>query len=65
MPDLADEANEALQQYIDIATTRPSPPKTHYKACRNCHDPTPNGEGFCDADCRDDYEKRNPTCNTS
>jgi len=27
-------------------------------ACHNCDAAVPNGHRFCDADCRDDWEKR-------
>lgn len=29
-------------------------------ACHNCNEPLPPGMLFCDRDCRDDYEKRQP-----
>ncbi len=47
---------EMLADALEHVTRRPSLPYTGN--CHNCGDITGGGRRFCDADCRDDYEKR-------
>lgn len=41
---------------VDRARNRPSMPSIGH--CYNCDEALAAGQLFCDADCRDDYEKR-------
>ena len=47
---------EMLSDALENVACRPSLPYTGH--CHNCGDITGGGRRFCDADCRDDYEKR-------
>ncbi|EBX7464781.1 hypothetical protein DS565_01030 [Salmonella enterica subsp. enterica serovar Bareilly] len=58
MADEADIANDIELERLDVLIlnrTRHSLPETGH--CYNCGDSVPYGL-FCDADCRDDYDKR-------
>ncbi len=58
MSDFADEA--AAEQDIHLTAAlhvrKPSLPITGH--CHNCGEPVQSLTHFCDADCRDDYERR-------
>ncbi len=58
MADEADIAGDIERERLDVLilnrTRHPLPEAGH---CYNCGDSVPCGL-FCDADCRDDYEKR-------
>lgn len=51
------QAREEMDRNIAImAASRPSLPATG--DCHNCQASVPTGHKFCDADCRDDYQRR-------
>lgn len=54
MNDAASEI-EAFNLELALRTRKPELPITG--TCYNCDEPIPDAR-FCDADCRDDYEKR-------
>ncbi|MDW8400044.1 MAG: hypothetical protein RMK90_15955 [Acetobacteraceae bacterium] len=61
MADEADRAQavEALLLAEALARRRPDgPPVTGY--CLNCRAPLAPGRRFCDADCRDEWQRRQP-----
>lgn len=57
--DPSDLASQQEQMFLDAAMTFRKPaapaPCGH---CLNCDEPLPEGERWCDADCRTDWEKR-------
>lgn len=56
MADTADDASEMAELHLAAELAKPKailPPLTGH--CFYCHTPTP--ERFCDADCRDDFER--------
>lgn len=62
MTDIIDAANDRAQSDLDanIKAARAvgsALPETGF--CHNCTDPIEAGK-FCDSDCRDDWQKRNP-----
>lgn len=60
MADIADDANNIAQLEIaSILNSRIPEKASYYKVCRNCHEPTPDGNAFCDKDCCDDFDRRN------
>ena len=62
MTDIIDQANERAEQFTLHAITNahkfPSLPAVG--ACHNCNEHIAAGHLFCDADCRDDWQSRNP-----
>ena len=61
MSDIVDDAQavEALQLAINLANAlRPRSTLLACGSCYNCEAITPDGALFCDADCRDDYQRR-------
>ena len=61
MTDIIDIANDLVDQLTSayIAHERQQNPLLTYTGqCYNCDAPTPAGHNFCDADCRDDWQKR-------
>ena len=53
------EAVEELELAINLAKARrPSMPMISCGSCHNFDAITPDGALFCDADCRDDYQRR-------
>lgn len=60
MSDVIDMGSEREQKdralAIELARSAKSLPITGY--CYNCDESLPEGLRFCDADCRDDYQKR-------
>lgn len=63
MADEADHASDAQELALSLALAnsqrfKPLPPKDN---CYNCDEPLLPGERFCDSDCRDDYQRRNPS----
>ena len=61
MSDIIDQANDLADQLTTayIAHERQQNQRlTHTGQCYNCDAPTPQGRNFCDADCRDDWQKR-------
>lgn len=57
MSDLVDEANELTQRRLDSLLRNRPPPPPESKTCLNCGEALHDRVNFCDADCRDDYEK--------
>lgn len=59
MPDLFDHIAEveAIYREAQLSQRKPvGPVATGF--CLNCDEPLAAGHRWCDADCRDDYEKR-------
>lgn len=60
MSDLADEAQADIEigvlNALYNAKRRTGPVATGF--CLNCDEPLPGPHAFCDAGCRDDYQKR-------
>lgn len=57
--DLSDLATQQEQMFLDASLTlrKPEgPPACGH--CLNCDEPLPAGARWCDADCREDWEKR-------
>lgn len=60
MADIADNAQEYLDLMMhNFNLSRIPEQAKYYRVCRNCGEPTPDGDAFCDKDCCDDFEKRN------
>ena len=57
MSDDVDVANEQMELTLMSARLRRNPTLPAIGQCYNCEEPLKMGV-FCDADCRDDYEKR-------
>lgn len=57
MPDIADLAEEEIEQTLERARRTRAPELKHTGSCHNCDEPLAAGL-FCDHDCRDDYERR-------
>ena len=60
MADFADDAAEITENYLQVALQNArEQPRQHpfIGICRNCDEPVSEG-AFCDADCRDDYQRR-------
>lgn len=57
MSDEVDAANEQAEMTLTSARLRRNPALPAIGRCYNCEESLPAGV-FCDADCRDDYEKR-------
>jgi hypothetical protein len=59
MADITDEASslEELQTYVAIQNQLAAPRLLERKICYNCGMHLPESGLFCDAECRDDYEK--------
>ena len=55
-----DRAEEMLQDALNTRKREHLPPKGR---CYNCDESVPVPHRFCDADCRDDWEKRNKVLN--
>lgn len=60
MPDEFDRASEleTRQREDALARVRSRVGLLPCGACHNCGEELPPGRLFCDADCRDDFEKR-------
>ena len=61
MTDIIDLANDLAGQLTAayVAHERSQNPRLPYTGqCYNCDAPMPDGRNFCDADCRDDWQKR-------
>ena len=58
MTDQIDKAQEFEAMHRDIAQHNRRATLPYTGSCHNCGDITGGGCRFCDADCRDDYEKR-------
>ena len=53
--DLAQVQNERLNQAA-LALRKPVAPEATGR-CLNCGEPLPDGQRWCDADCRDDWQR--------
>ena len=61
MTDIIDQANDLAEQLTAayVAYQRRQNARLAYTGqCYNCETSTPAGHNFCDADCRDDWQKR-------
>lgn len=61
-PDIVDEANELAQQAVEnaIESARKATPEAKATGkCLNCGYHVPPGHRWCDADCREDWQKSN------
>ncbi len=58
MADIIDDSHEIEQTFLRsaLSTKRPVGPAPN-GCCHYCNGPLTNGQRFCDADCRDDYDK--------
>jgi len=52
------EQERLLEEHLRQALKQPVEKLADLGICHNCHEGTTAGQRFCDADCRDDYEKR-------
>lgn len=59
MTDEADEGNHQMELMLAAARLRRVPGLNPVGKCHNCEERLPEGRLFCDADCRDDWAKRN------
>jgi len=57
MPDEADLANEQAERHLEATRSKRRPVLPITGQCYNCGESIGARE-FCDADCRDDYERR-------
>ena len=59
MPDLFDHLAEveAIYRKAQLSQRKPTGPSAT-GFCLNCEEPLEDGHRWCDADCRDDFEKR-------
>jgi hypothetical protein len=63
MADEADRANDRAQQNLELSiraalTSAPSLPAIG--SCYNCDEPVAESKRFCDAACRDDWQRAHP-----
>lgn len=60
MADDIDNAQSVTELFTEIAlkNTQQQTQPTHSGFCLNCREPIDKSKPFCDADCRDDFEKR-------
>lgn len=57
--DVADEADAQIELEQALALTRRHPRgPLAISRCLNCDEPVPPGRRWCDAGCRDDWERR-------
>lgn len=50
-----EHAEEMLRRQIKMASAKPIPTS---EVCLNCNEPTTGGARWCDAFCREDWEKQ-------
>lgn len=56
--DLIDNANATADLFLAAdLSRRPTPKAVRYTHCRFCGEKLKTPGGFCDADCRDDFER--------
>lgn len=64
MADIIDRANDKAQddlgRCISAARSFGTTSILPIGLCHNCNDPLPGGQLFCDCNCRDDWQLRNP-----
>jgi hypothetical protein len=60
MPDLIDlaQAQNERREERALAARKPAAPRAS-GFCLNCGEPLPEGRRWCDAECRDDWERMN------
>lgn len=61
MADDLDRAAESSEMYLNAALhkrQKNAKPLRWVGYCHNCHEPMPQGQNFCDTDCRDDWDLR-------
>lgn len=59
MADTLDQAQAVAELHMNVAMrNRPQPPAiAEIGFCLNCETPVPAGRRWCDADCRDDWQR--------
>lgn len=64
MADIIDRANDKAQDDLERCISAARSPGTSsihpIGSCHNCLDQLPAGQLFCNCDCRDDWQLRNP-----
>jgi hypothetical protein len=63
MADEIDRANDRAQQFNEqsiLAAIASAHPLQPIGTCYNCDDAVSEGLRFCDAECRDDWQRANP-----
>jgi hypothetical protein len=63
MGDIIDQANERAEQFLAHSLSQAAGGRKMKPSgqCYNCEEPLPDQQVFCDSDCRDDWQLRNPT----
>ncbi len=56
--DVFDKASEVELRDRRLALLQRKPTLPYINQCHNCEETVPETAHFCDADCRDDYERR-------
>jgi hypothetical protein len=61
--DVIDQANDRAQQFLDHAIGNAAIVRKLKPCglCFNCEETLPAEQVFCNSDCRDDWQLRNPT----
>jgi hypothetical protein len=63
MADEIDRANDRAQQNLELSIRAAMSSKSSLPAigsCYNCDEPVVDGKRFCDAACRDDWQRAHP-----
>jgi hypothetical protein len=62
MADQIDQANERAEQFLAHSLGKAATVRrlTACGQCYNCDEPVEGDKTFCDADCRDDWQLRQP-----
>lgn len=58
MADVADRSDAESELHLQIALLKRKDTPVKNGSCHNCMEPVDKG-CFCDAECRDDFERRN------
>lgn len=63
MSDIIDLANERAEQFLahSLSNAAVGHKMKPCGLCFNCEHPLPPDQLFCDSDCRDDWQLRNPS----
>jgi len=56
--DIIDDANDQAEMILAISLRERKPVLPRIGCCHNCEHPLPMDRLFCDADCAQDWEKR-------
>lgn len=63
MADVIDQGNDRAEQFLAHALGQASSKANSLPPigrCYNCESPLEGDKKFCDTDCRDDFQRRNP-----